>query len=94
MGKSIKKLVQDPEWQKVRQSMVGKWNLEPEVCCDKLRKYLGSIHTTSNDKIKIVMNYLTGSGFRMGKIQHPCIDNLRTQLKLETKKRKSKKEWD
>ena len=39
------------------------------------------------------MNYLTGSGFRTGKIKHPCITALRTQMSMERKKRVAKKEW-
>jgi len=91
--RSISQIVKDPEWQKIRASIVGKWNLEPKECCDKLKKFLGPIHSTTNDKLRIVMNYVTGSGFRMGKIQHPCIDNIKTQIKVETTKRKSKGEW-
>jgi len=86
-------LVKSPEWQKVRQSLLGQWNLDPVGCCNKLKKYLGSITSTSNDKIKVVMNYLTGSGFRMGKIKHPCIHKLRASLSSEIKVRKAQKRW-
>ena len=86
-------LVQSAEWQKVRKSLLGKWKEQPEWCCSQLRKYLGSITSASKDKIKVVQNYLTGSGFRTGKIKHPCISNLRTQLSMERKKRVAKKEW-
>jgi hypothetical protein len=89
----ISELVKDPEWQKVRQSLVGQWNMRPEWCCKQLRDYLGPISKTSNDKIRIVMNYLTGTGFRIGKIKHPCITKLRAELSAEIKKRKAKKEW-
>ena len=87
-------LVKDPEWQDVRKSLLGQWSTRPEWCCSQLKKYLGSISNTSNDKIKVVMNYLVGSGFRMGKIKHPCISKLRTQLSMERKKRKAKNEWN
>ena len=90
---SIKDLVKDPEWQKIRKSLLGQWKSRPEWCCAQLRKYLGPISKTSNDKLKIVMNYLTGSGFRMGKIVHKCITELRTQISSEIKKRKAKNEW-
>jgi len=82
------------EWQKVRRSLLGQWKTRPTWCCSQLRKYLGSISTTPNSKLKIVMNYLTGSGFRMGKIKHECITKLRAQISMEIKKRKAKKEWD
>lgn len=87
------KLVRSPEWQAVRKSLLGQWKQRPEWCCSQLRKYLGSISSTSKDKIKVVMNYLTGSGFRTGKIKHPCITALRTQMSMERKKRVAKKEW-
>ena len=86
-------LVKSPEWQKVRQSLLGQWIERPEWCCLQLRKYLGYISTTHKDKIKVVMNYLTGSGFRSGKIKHRCITELRAQLSMERKKRISKGEW-
>lgn len=86
-------LVRSPEWQAVRKSLLGQWKERPEWCCAQLRKYLGNISTTSKDKIKVVMNYLTGSGFRTGKIKHPCISKLRLLLSMERKKRVAKKEW-
>ena len=86
-------LVKDPAWQKVRQSLLGKWKESPEWCCSQLQKYLGSISTTSKDKIKVVQNYLTGTGFRTGKIKHACITKLRMQLAMERKKRASQGEW-
>jgi len=54
---------------------------------------LGSISSTSNDKIKVVQNYLTGTGFRTGRIKHPCITKLRTELSMERKKRQAKGTW-
>jgi len=89
----ISDIVKDPEWQKVRKSLLGQWSKRPDWCCAQLRKYLGTINKTSNDKIRIVMNYATGTGFRTGKIKPPCIVKLRTQLSAEIKKRKAKKSW-
>jgi len=86
------KLVRSPEWQAVRKSLLGQWKDRPQWCCAQLRKYLGSISSTSTDKLKVVMNYLTGTGFRTGAIKHPCIQSLRTQISKEMKKRKAKKE--
>lgn len=86
-------LVKSSEWQAVRQSLLGKWKDHPEWCCSQLRKYLGSISSTSKDKVKVVMNYLVGSGFRIGIINHPCIIKLRTQLSMERKKRQAKGTW-
>ena len=87
----IKDLVQDPAWQKVRQSLLGKWKEQPEWCCSQLRKYLGNIKTTKHIKLRIVMNYLVGTGFRTGKIKHECIDKLRKEISDELKRRKQEK---
>jgi len=87
------KLVRSPEWQAVRKSLLGQWKERPQWCCSQLSKYLGSISSASNDKIRVVMNYLTGTGFRTGKIKHTCITRLRTHMSMEIKKRKAKGEW-
>jgi hypothetical protein len=87
------KLVGSPEWESVRKSLLGQWKGNPEWCCSQLRGFLGSIGGASADKIKVVQNYLTGTGFRTGRIKHPCISTLRIQLSMEIKKRKAKKEW-
>jgi hypothetical protein len=87
----VKNLVSDPEWQRVRQSLVGNWNLKPEECCSQLIKFLGPVENTPEEKLRIVMNYLTGTGFRTGKIKHACVSNLRGQISAELKKRKFQK---
>lgn len=87
------KLVKSSEWQAVRKRLLGQWKEKPDWCCSQLRSYLGSISGTSKDKIKVVMNYLVGTGFRTGTIKHPCITKLRLQLSMERKKRQAKKEW-
>ena len=87
------KLVKSAQWQAVRKSILGQWAKRPDWCCAQLRKYLGPLNKTHSDKIRVVMNYLTGTGFRTGRIKHPCISNLRTQMSSEIKKRKAKREW-
>lgn len=87
------KLVRSDEWQAVRKSLLGQWKERPEWACSQLRKYLGALSKTSNDKIRVVMNYLTGTGFRTGRIKHPCISKLRSQMSSEIKKRKAQKTW-
>jgi hypothetical protein len=86
-------LVRSQDWQKVRKSLLGQWKQRPDWCCSQLRKYLGSISSTSNDKIKVVQNYLSGTGFRTGRIKPPCAIRLRTQLSMERKKRQAKGSW-
>ena len=84
----IRDLVKDEEWQKLRSSLVGTWKTNPERNCQLLRNYLGDIQTCSYEKLRIVMNYLTGSGFRMGIIKDPCISKLRFNISTEMKRRK------
>ena len=91
--KAISEIVKDSSWQKVRESLLGKWKENPSWCCNQLRSYLGNINNASNDKIRILMNYLTGSAFRMGKIKSPCITLMRTKLSMEIKKRKAQDKW-
>lgn len=86
--KPIKELVKDPQWQKVRKSLLGNWKQKPEWCCQQLRNYLGSLSTTSYDKLRIVSNYLRGTAFRLGKIKPPCAIKLRGEITAEMKKRK------
>jgi hypothetical protein len=40
------------------------------------------------------MNYLVGSGFRTGRIKHPCISYIRGLLSKERKKRKASGKWN
>ena len=87
------KLVGSAPWEATRKSLLGQWKDRPEWCCSQLKKYLGNVSSTSNDKIKVVMNYLTGTGFRTGRIKHTCISKLRTQMSSEIAKRKAKKQW-
>jgi hypothetical protein len=88
--KPMKELVNNAEWQAVRKSLLGQWKERPVWCCGRLRGYLGPIGSASEDRLRTVMNYLTGSGFRSGRIKHPCISALRAQISAERKKRKFK----
>lgn len=81
------KLVKSSQWQTLRQSLIGKWKENPEWCCSQLRKYLGPISSSSKEKLDVIMNYLVGTGFRVGKIKHSCITKLRLQISMERKKR-------
>ena len=84
-------LVKNEEWQKVRTSLLGKWMSKPDWCCEQLRKYMGSIESTTDDKLRILMNYVTGTAFRIGKINPPCVLKFRAEISAEMKKRKFKK---
>jgi hypothetical protein len=91
--KPIREIVKDPRWQKVRKSLLGKWKTEPEWCCKQLRNYLGTLTGASNAELRIVMNYLVGTAFRLGKIKHPCITKLRQEISIEIKERKGQARW-
>ncbi len=88
--KNIKELVKDPEWQKVRESLLGKWKSDESWCLQQLKNYLGDIHSTDIKKLYIVLNYLMGSAFRSGKLKSSEIQKLRTQISVEIKIRKMK----
>jgi hypothetical protein len=64
----IRIVVADTEWQSLRKSFLGTWkhrDMEREnILC--LSEYLDEFHDPY--KVRRVLNYLTGSGFRMGKI--------------------------
>lgn len=92
--KDMKEIVKDPEWQKVRESLEGKWKDHPDWCVKQLRNYLGPIDKADEKKLKIVLNYLTGTGFRTGTISsrdNPSISKLRAEISAELKKRKFQK---
>jgi len=92
---NIKDLVKDPSWQTLRKSLLGNWKERPNWCVAQLRKYIGSVQSADEKKLKIVLNYLTGSGFRSGKISsrdNPSIPKLRAEISAELKKRKFKHE--
>lgn len=73
----------DPEWQELRKSFLGTWKHSPVQNIHKLREYLGDF--TDYLKLRRVLNYLTGSGFRSGKIKHSKINELRIKVKNKLK---------
>lgn len=81
---NMKELVKNPEWQKLRKSFEGTWKKSPESNCLKLRNYLDNFK--DEKKLRIVMNYLTGTGFRTGNIKHKCISKLRFDISKHLKK--------
>lgn len=85
--KSIPEIVSDPKWQKCRRSLLGKWMSEPLWCIEQIKKYLGPPERASVDKLRIVVNYLTGSGFRSGKIRGEEITEFRLKVRSELNNR-------
>ena len=88
MSKPMCELVKRKDWQDLRISFLGTWKHTPVENVKKLREWIGDFKTTSMDKLRIVMNYLTGSGFRSGRIKHPEIQKLRDDISIEMKVRK------
>ena len=82
----IKRIVDNPEWQSIRKSFLGTWKETPAKNISRLRKYLGEKPWTSHDKLRRVVNYLTGSGFRTKQITHPSIDSLLSEAKSALEK--------
>lgn len=86
--KDIREVVNREDWQSLRRSFVGTWKHQPIENVKKLREFLGTVYNNSNpDKLRIVHNYLTGSGFRIGIISHPEIDRLLNEVRDERKRR-------
>ena len=77
--KDIKTLVKDPTWQNLRESLIGTWKEKPAANVSKLRKYLGK--NPQYEKLRRILNYLTGSAFRSKTVTHPSITKLRKQIK-------------
>ncbi|MHA1816269.1 MAG: hypothetical protein ACTSX1_09705 [Candidatus Heimdallarchaeaceae archaeon] len=84
------KLVKDPAWAKLRSILNNQWSTRAEWCCSKLKNYMGPVSSTTDNKLEIVMEYLSGSGFSGGRITVPCIKKLFVSVSTEVKKRKTK----
>ena len=76
---TIQQIVNDPEWQILRKSFVGTWMLIPSENVRKLRRYLNDFSDPL--KLRRVHNYLTGSGFRSGKIKGEEINKLLKEVR-------------
>ena len=74
-------IVKLPEWQKLRKSLVGTWKKTPEENVKKFRKFIGPKPWTNKRKLRIMLNYLTGSAFRIGIISSPSITKLLNDVK-------------
>lgn len=85
----IQEIVNNEEWQSLRKSMKGTWKRKPGENCHRLKEYLGQ----KDDYLKLrrVLNYLTGSGFRSGVISHPDINKLKIEVKIKLKEYEDKR---
>lgn len=78
----IRQVVNDKLWQSIREAFVGTWKDTPEKNVARLRQYLGSKQSSWNPlRVRRVLNYLTGSAFRTGRISNPGITSLLTQIR-------------
>jgi len=75
----IKIVVADPEWQKLRSQFVGTWKTNASGNVKLLKAYLDDY--TDPFKIRRVLNYLTGSTFRIGIINNQDIEKLRNKVR-------------
>jgi hypothetical protein len=89
-GRDIRDIVNREDWQKLRKSFLGTWMHTPKENVLKLRNFLGNVENAELDKLIIVYNYLTGTAFRMKKIDHPDIDKLKNEVKLELTEREKR----
>ncbi len=82
-GKDIREIVDNPEWQVIRRGFLGTWKSNVAGNVVVLRKYLGDM----SDEMKLVrvLNYLTGSGFRMGVIGGLESNELLGEVKFKLK---------
>ena len=89
----IREIVNLPEWQELRGSLVGCWKKDPEGSLLKLKKFGGNLLELSNRRLRILQNYVTGSGFRIGIISSPSIIEYTNLVKEEVARRKDLGLW-
>lgn len=77
---NIQEVVDDPEWQKLRVWLKGKWSAQGPECAKRLRDYF---EKDKQDpwRVRRVLNYVTCSGFRTGAIKEPSVDSLRDEVR-------------
>jgi len=85
---NIQDIVQIPEWQKLRAYFVGKWKSQPEKNLEMLKDFAGDLTKLSNRRLRIVQNYVTGSGFRIGIISSKEITDFVEEVRKEVADRK------
>ena len=78
----IRVIVAQPEWQQIRHDFVGTWKNKDKVKDNikRMRDWLGD--GTDPIKVRQILNYVTGSGFRIGIITDPAIDTFRDEVRI------------
>ena len=77
---NIKVVVDDKEWQSLRESFLGSWKSEPIENVIKLREYIQDMSCPF--RVRRVLNYLTGTAFRIGIISHPEVTKLLNEVRI------------
>lgn len=77
---NIQEVVDDPEWQKLRLWLKGKWAQHGPECVKRLREYFEK-DKTDPWRVRRVLNYVTCSGFRTGAIKETSVDSLREEVR-------------
>ena len=77
---NIQEVVDDPEWQKLRIWLKGKWSQHGPECVKRLREYFEK-DKNNPWRVRRVLNYLTCSGFRTGAIKEISADSLREEVR-------------
>ena len=90
---NIQDIVKIPEWQELRAYFVGKWKEQPEKNLQMLKDFAGDLTKLSNRRLRVVQNYVTGSGFRIGKISSDEIQKFVEQVRKEVADRKTDGRW-
>lgn len=80
----IKEIVDDPEWQALREGLVGTWKTNSDKNVKTLRNYLGKMLDPL--RVRRVHNYLTGSAFRIGIISSDKVTKLLNEVRHEWEK--------
>ena len=78
----IREIVNDNEWQSLRESFLGTWKSSLKENVEKLRKYL---EIGEEYRYVRVYNYLTGTAFRLGVIRGIEVDQLKEEVKRRLK---------
>lgn len=84
-GMNIQDVVDNPEWQKVRVWLKGKWASRGEECTNALKKYFNK-DKSDPYRVRRVLNYLTCSGFRTGAIKEKSAYEFREVVRDTWKK--------
>ena len=81
----IQKIVDDPEWQEVRKSLVGRWVRDHRSNVAALRAYLEK-HPGDPAAVRRVYNVLTGTVHRVGHTRGQVeTDRLRAEVRIAWK---------